>query len=523
MLSATPSPPLSPRSPRNIHFQFTRPPAESLELKPLPPRTPFLEDGESPYPQLPLQRTVSSVVSVNKELERQLVRKFDRLILPMLMLVYLLGYLDRSNLGNARIMGLPQDILNGDPTGVQYALINSAFYFAYITLQFPATVIGKKFSQNFWLGVAATGWGFCCAMQALSYNFANMFVARFLVGLFESMFSPNISLYFTYFFTRQEIGARLGTWFSCASLAGAFGGLIAYGVQHVNSRVDNWRLLFIIEGFPAVIVGLLCIKILPDRPDTATWLNEDERQLAVMRMSRGGLKEKPRTINMRHVWAAIWDWKIYVYGASYFGANVAASALAAFLPTIISDLGYEGAQAQLFSVPPYVVAAAVLIITMPFSDRLQSRGIPMTVAGLLGGTGFLLLVVQENLHVKYLATFMISTSVYTSIGLAISWFPYNMGSESKRAAGIPLFQAIGQCGSVLGSNLYPNADAPRYFRGFGVSCGMLYMTGFGALLMTAYYRYENARRDRLYGYADRNAAVDTTELADEAHDFRYTV
>jgi sugar phosphate permease len=107
-------------------------------------------------------------------------------------------------------------------------------------------------------------------------------------------------------------------------------------VQHIDSRIENWRLLFIIEGFPAVIVGLLCIKILPDRPDTATWLNEDERQLAVMRMSRGGLKEKPRTINWAHVWMALMDWKIYVVGVIYFGTNVAASALAAFLPLIIS-------------------------------------------------------------------------------------------------------------------------------------------------------------------------------------------
>ncbi|EJU04331.1 MFS general substrate transporter [Dacryopinax primogenitus] len=441
----------------------------------------------------------------------------------MLMLVYFLGYLDRANLGNARIMGLPDDILDGDPTGVKFALINTAFYFAYITFQLPATIMGKKFSQNFWLGVAATGWGFCCAMQALTYNFANMFIARFLVGLFESMFSPNISLYFTYFFTRQEIGARLGTWFSCASLAGAFGGLIAFGVQQINSRVENWRLLFIIEGFPAVIVGLLCIKILPDRPDTATWLNEDERQLAVMRMSRGGLKEKPRTINARHIWLAVRDWKIYVYGVVYFGAASAASALAAFLPTIVQDFGYVGAQAQLFSVPPYAVGAVVLIITMPFSDRLESRGIPLTLAGLLGGTGFLLLIVSENVHVRYVSTFMICTSTFTSIGLAISWFPYNIGSESKRAAGIPLFQAIGQCGSVLGANLFPNAEAPRYFLGFGVSCGLLYLTGFCALCLTAYYRYENARRDRQYGQADRNAAVDTSELADNARDFRYTV
>ncbi|EJU00031.1 MFS general substrate transporter [Dacryopinax primogenitus] len=459
---------------------------------------------------------------IDVEKEKSLVKKFDRLIMPLLMVVYLLGYLDRANVGNSRLMGLPDDILGGDPTGQLFAWLNSSFFFAYIVFQFPGTILGKKFAQNFWLGVAATGWGFCSALQALSYNFANAFICRFGVGFFESMFSPNISLYFTFFYTRQEIGSRLGTWFACASLAGAFGGLVAFGVQNIHSRIEDWRLLFIIEGFPAVVVGLLCMKVLPDRPDTMTWLSPEEKRLAVRRMNRGGKKERAHTLNMRHVWRAARDIKIYMYGIIYFGANAQAASLNGFLPTIVSDMGYDGANAQIFTVPPYAVAAAVLIITAFVSDRYQTRGIPMFISSMLGGTGYLLLIVDVSVHVKYFATFLVTTATYTTIGMAISWFPYNMGSESKRAAGIPIFQGIGQCGSILGSNIYPLSDAPRYLKGFGISCGFAYLAAVLSLFLTMYFRYENMRRDRLYGVVDRNAAVDTSELADDAHAFRYT-
>ncbi|KZT57877.1 MFS general substrate transporter [Calocera cornea HHB12733] len=438
------------------------------------------------------------------------------------MLVYLLGYLDRANLGNGRLMGLPQDILGGDPSGQLFAWLNSSFFFAYIVFQFPGTILGKKFSQNFWLGVAATGWGFCSALQALSYNFANAFICRFGVGFFESMFSPNISLYFTFFYTRAEIGGRLGTWFACASLAGAFGGLIAYGVQHIDSRVADWRLLFIIEGFPAVIVGLLCMKVLPDRPDTMTWLSPEEKRLAVKRMNRGGKKERAHTLNLRHVWRAAKDIKVYIYGIIYFGANAQAASLNGFLPTIVQNMGYAGANAQLFTVPPYAIAAAVLIVVSFVSDKYQSRGWPMFISSMVGGTGYLLLIVDVPVHVKYFATVLVTAATYTTIGMAIAWFPYNMGSESKRAAGIPIFQGIGQCGSILGSNIYPTADAPRYLKGFGISCGFAYLAAVLALGLTMWYRWENTRRDRLYGVVDRNAAVDTSELADDAHAFRYT-
>ncbi|EJU01202.1 MFS general substrate transporter [Dacryopinax primogenitus] len=444
-------------------------------------------------------------------------------MIPLLMCMYVCGYLDRTNLGNARLQGLPQDVLGGDPTGQLFAWINSGFYFAYVFGQFPGVLGAKKAPLHLWLGGAAFGWGFVCAMQALAFNFASLFMCRIFIGIFEAMFSPNMCIYWTYFYTREEIGKRLGIWFSCANVAGAFGGLIAFGVQNIHGSIHNWRLLFIIEGIPAAFFGLVAMKVLPNRPEKTKYLNDDERKLAILRMSRGALKEEAGSLNWKHVRMAALDWKTYVAGTIYFGANCAAAALGAFLPTIIASMGYSAAQAQLLTVPPYTVGAVVLILTTFGSDHYQSRGIPMIFSTFIGGTGYLIMLcVESNIHVRYFATFLICISTYTTIGLCIAWFPYNMGSESKRAMGNAMYQAIGQCGSILGSNIYPLTQGPRYLTGFGVTCGFAYLSTILALILTVYCRMENKRRDKKYGYADRHAAVDVSELADHAPMFRYT-
>ena len=163
------------------------------------------------------------------------------------------------------------------------------------------------------------------------------------------------------------------------------------------------------------------------------------------------------------------------------------------------DILAANALAQLLTVPPYAVAAVLLTLLSLVSDRLQSRGIIMAISSSLGGLGYLsvflyslcsnssssrtfnrlLLTVHANVHVRYFATFCVVSGTYTTIGITIAWcklalfllpaYPrhsvivaHNLGSETKKATGIPMFMAIGQCGSILGSHLFPNTDGPRY-------------------------------------------------------------
>ncbi|KAI0918640.1 hypothetical protein AcV5_002573 [Taiwanofungus camphoratus] len=416
--------------------------------------------------------------------ERKLVRRLDTRIMPIVCILYLFAYLDRSNLGNARLQGLPQDTLHGDPTGNLFQWVNSAFYFSYILCQVPATILSKLFPPRIWIGCFALGWGICSTLMSSAFNFAGLVVARISMGVFEAGFGPGIPLYMSLYYTKEEMGLRMAYWFGFAAVAGAFGGLIAYGVQHAHAAIADWRLLFIIEGTPTIVLGVLCMLLLPNRPEETNFFNEEERKLALERINRGLKVDVGRTINKKHIWAAFKDWRIYAAGVMYFGANCALASISAFLPTIITSFGYTSARAQLLTVPPYAAAAVFLCLTSWCSDRLQSRGLFVAAVSALGGIGYvLLLTVPYNNHIRYFAVFCITAGTYTIIGIIIAWFSHNLGSETKKATGIPMYMAIGQCGSVLGSHIYPSTDGPRYIKGFAVTCGLEFLAAIVAIVL----------------------------------------
>jgi len=317
---------------------------------------------------------------------------------------------------------------------------------------------------------------------------------------------------------------RLAYWFGFAAVAGAFGGLIAFGVQHAHVGFADWRLLFIIEGIPTILLGLIAIAFLPDRPETTTFLTEEERKIVLARANRDTSGDIGYHINKGHIVDAFKDWRIYLGGVIYFGANAALASISAFLPTIIKTFGYNNARAQLLTVPPYAVTSVVITILSWSSDRLLTRGPFIIVTGAIGGIGYiLLLTIAHNNHVRYFATFCIVSGTYTTIGLVIAWYAHNLGSETKRATGTPLYMAIGQCGSVLGSHLFPSTEGPRYIKGFSVLTGLLFLGTICTCILTTHFRYENARRDRVYGKHIPDTRVDTSELADRAPGFRYVV
>ena len=226
------------------------------------------------------------------------------------------------------------------------------------------------------------------------------------------------------------MGTRMACWFGFSAVSGAFGGLIAFGIQHANlPTISNWRLLFIVEGIPTVLLGILTLWFLPDRPEETRVLNEKERAIQRERGCRGVMPDVGRVVVKRkdflidsgfvphwsrlflsfldHVYSAFKDWRIYVAGIIQFGANCSLVSISAFLPTIIKTFGvceyrfslrFPGSQrwmilflysadtqAQLLTVPPY----AVLLIASYIWDHYQSRGISLSCAASLSGIGYL--------------------------------------------------------------------------------------------------------------------------------------
>ncbi|CAE6495070.1 unnamed protein product [Rhizoctonia solani] len=504
---------------------------------------------------------VVEVGSVDKR-ERKLVRKLDWIIMPISWILYLLAYLDRSNLGNAKLQGLETDLIPSDPSGRKFGLLSAIFYVAYLTWQFPMMLIVKRFPPNRVIGIdlvvcsfrllMANGyglqefpmmlivkrfppnrvigivtimWGISSALQASAFDYAGIVTARYFMGLFEAGFGPVIPFYYSLFYLKSEHALRTSFFISAGPLAGAFGGIIAYGVQAIHAKIGTWRILFLVEGCPTILVGILVLIFLPARPESTKWLSEEERNIATERLQRE-VQAEARAVNWDHVRMSLLDYKTWMVSILYQSLNVALSSISVFLPTIIRTLGYTNAKAQLMSVPPYACAGVIMLIVAKTSDRLHLRG-PFVAGSLaLSGAGYIILLVSSasQVHARYAAIFLAVTGTYCGIPIAMSWTTGNGGSETRRAVNMAMLNTIGQAMAVLGSYIYPEREAPQYIRGFAICCGFAWWGFLLSCILSGLWWLENRKRDKMEGgRPDTDIAPDTALHADKAVGFRYFI
>ncbi|BGO98287.1 putative High-affinity nicotinic acid transporter (putative) [Rhodotorula toruloides] len=443
-------------------------------------------------------------VKASKTAERRLVRKLDVVILPMAVLLYLSAYLDRGAMGNAKLMGLEKTVLGN--VDVRYSIALMCFYITYIVFSIPGTLFAKQFLPSTTIACGALVWSIATTCQAATHNPAALYVCRLFIGVGEAFFGQAMALYLSFWYTKQELAKRIGLFISAGSLAGAFSGLIAAGVSKINSSIDNWRILFLVEGLPSLLLAIIVFFFLPSRPDSSKFLNEDERTIACTRLNAESNGEVGTGIDWAAVRYAFKDWKIYVLALAYSAMNLTLGSISGFLPTIVKGLGYSNTDAQLYSVPPYACALGVMLLLTGISDRLKSRGVFVMLVYCIGIVGWAILYGVSPIHVskgglraRYFACCCLASAGYANIPLIMAWVSNNSPSESQRAVGLGMLNSVGQCLSILASFLFPKAEGPRFVKGESVN---LAFQAFGlviALGMTLYFRWENARRDKREG------------------------
>ena len=189
----------------------------------------------------------SHATEIDVQAEQALVRKLDKFIVPVVMMAYLLCFLDRTNIGNARLFGLEDDLgLKGD----QYQVAVAILFVPYVLIEVPSNLILKKFRPSRWLSFITTGWGIVSTLMGIVQSYPGLLVTRALLGLLEGGLLPGLTVYLTLFYTKKEIALRIGYLFVSSALAGACGGMLAYGIGYMDgvNGLSGWRWIFIIEG-----------------------------------------------------------------------------------------------------------------------------------------------------------------------------------------------------------------------------------------------------------------------------------
>ncbi|GJN87727.1 hypothetical protein Rhopal_000682-T1 [Rhodotorula paludigena] len=431
--------------------------------------------------------------------ERKLVRKLDVVILPLAALLYLAAYLDRIT---------------------------------YIVLSVPGTLLAKQFLPSTTIAFGALTWSIAASCQAAVTNPAGLYVCRLFVGVGEACFGQAMAVYFTFFYTRKEIAKRIGLFISAGSLAGAFSGLIAYGVSNIKSSpIPQWRILFLIEGLPSLALAIVVFFCLPSRPEKTRYLNEEQRTVACTRLNADGAPTESTGIDWRAVRYTLLNWRTYVVAVAYSAMNLGLSSTSGYLPTIIKGLGYTNAKAQIMSVPPYAVSLVVMLLICTYSDRAQTRGIPIMCVFATGIVGWSILLgvspvdpSSSDLKVRYFGCFCVVSAAYSAIPLIMSWQASNVAGESQKAVALGMLNSVGQCLSILGSFIFPKNEGPRYVKAASLNIAFQCLGLLISLSMTLYYRWENRRRDkREGGKPAKGLRIEGLhEDYDHAVGFRYT-
>lgn len=338
---------------------------------------------------------------------------------------------------------------------------------------------------------------------------------RFLLGVFEAAYGPGIPYLLSFFYLRHELGFRSGVFLSAAPLATCFAGALAYGITSGHPSIASWRLLFLVEGLPTIVVAPIAFFFLPDTPHQARFLNEDEKRVALARgVRQTGGGERIGSINWKDVGLALIDIKAWFTALMYFSCNVSFSSLPVFLPTIIKEMGYTAVTAQGLSAPPYFLSFLLTIGTTWVADKTQQRGLVIIVMSIIGAVGYVLLATTTAVAPRYLGTFLAAAGVFPCIANILPWVSNNQGSDTRRGVGFVLLNLVGQCGPLLGTRIYPTSDGPRYVTGQAVCAGFMFFTTLLALGLRTLLAWENRKLDKKYGTVEeqrRRAATAVEE------------
>jgi len=454
----------------------------------------------------------------------RLVRKIDLRLLPFLALLYLLSFLDRTNIGNARLAGLEKSL---HMKGLDYNIALAIFFPFYVLAEIPSNMMMKRTRPALWIPFIMVVWGICTTLLGVVKNYHGLLAARAALGLAEGGLFPGVTFYITMWYRRHECGLRLAIFFSAATCAGAFGGLLARGIIEMEGvgGLPGWAWIFILEGLLTFFVAIVAFFYMNDYPQTAKFLNDAEKKEISRRLEedRSSLADEYGT---KYFFDALKDWKIYVHMFITIGIYTPLYSFSLFLPTIVKTLGYTNNQAQLMSVPPYIVACFCCITGGYFADRFRTRGVFMIGFTLTAMLGVILQVVSNNPHTKYAGVFLFACGIYPNVPQGVAWNGNNIGGSTKRGVGIAMHVGFGNLGGILASFVYLKKDSPKFHTGHFILLGLMSMSLLLQVFMTIYLRRENARRDAEYKRPEEYTSAEKElerERGDNASFFRYTV
>jgi MFS transporter, ACS family, tartrate transporter len=386
--------------------------------------------------------------------QRALLSKVTWRLLPLLFLCYIIAYVDRINVGFAKLQ--LRDVLGVDEKvfGSVYGLGAGLFFIGYFLFEVPSNLILHRVGARMWIARIMIVWGIISAAMMLIRSTTAFYFMRFLLGAAEAGFFPGVILYLTYWYTAKERARTVALLAAAGAIAGIVGSPLSGRILEFDGLcgLAGWQWLFLLEGIPAVLMGFVILLVLPNRPQQTRWLSDTERAWLVTRLAEDAAKSETR-VHHRLV-DAVTDRRVWLLILIYFLLNVSGYGYEMWGPSIIKGLSGSGnTVVGWLNAIPYLVSVVVMLMVGWHSDRSGERRWHVAVASVVSAAGFALAACfNKNPCLAVAALTLALVGIKCVIGpfwaLSTAFL-----SGTAAAGGIALINSTGNLGGFVGPSL----------------------------------------------------------------------
>lgn len=376
-----------------------------------------------------------------------LYRKITWRLLPFLLLCYVFAYLDRINIGFAKLQ-MQQDIGISDAV---YGLGAGIFFLGYVIFEVPSNLLLTRIGARRTISRIMVLWGLTSASMLFVQGEWSFYVLRFMLGVFEAGFAPGMIFYLTYWYSQSRMAGVMAVVMLAGPIGGIVGGPVSAWIMTALSGahgLDGWQWMFLLEGLPCVLLGVVAYRYLDDKPAEARWLSADEKALLAADLETRGTQQK-------HAFKQVLrDPAIYGMALTYFCLICGIYAVSFWLPTLLKLAGVQDTmEIGLYSAIPYIAAAAFMLWFARSSDRMQERRWHTLVPALLAGLSLCVATAAPTQFALSLTAITLATG-FMWASYTVFWaIPSQYLKGEAAAGGIALINSIGLLGGFLSPSI----------------------------------------------------------------------
>ncbi|KAL7942779.1 major facilitator superfamily domain-containing protein [Trichoderma barbatum] len=440
-------------------------------------------------------------------LARRVVKKIDRVIIPLLFVTYMFNFMDKVILSSAAVFGLRDDT---HLVGQQYSWVSSIFYFGYLIWEYPTTLLIARLPTAKYLTFNTVIWGAVVALTAACTNFGGLMTVRFMLGMAEATITPAFMFLTSTWYTRDEMPTRVGIWFAGNSIGGIISSLIAFGLGHVKDDVHPWRWMYIVLGVATFLWSIPMFFLLPDSISKAKFLTPEERQIAADRTVIAGTGA---TENTHWKWdqlvECLIDPKTWLIFLIELVAQMPNNGTQSFSNIIIASFNFTSLQSTLINIPYSVISASVIAGTGWLAGRYRTLNCLLIVAVLIPCViGAAVIYRRDSVPhgVQLFAYFLLSPGP-AAMPLTMALVQSNYRGVTKKMTVTAMLFLAYCAGNISGPQFFRASEAPTYQTAFKTIMICYCIVIVLAIVLRVYLQWVNAKRTREEGFVGSAGAA----------------